>query len=59
MEALRHQARQRRLTDTRRPPQNHRMRLFGFKRNPQRFARAEQMLLADNLIKCAGAQPFG
>jgi hypothetical protein len=35
------------------------MGLLGFKRNPQRFARAKQMLLADDLIKCCGAQPFG
>jgi hypothetical protein len=35
------------------------MGLLGFKRNPERFTGAKQMLLADNLIKCCGTQPFG
>jgi hypothetical protein len=59
MEALRHQARQCGLADTGRTPQDHGMGLLGFKRNPQRFTGAKQMLLADNLIKCCGTQPFG
>ena len=53
-----HQARQGGLADARRPPENHRMGLPALERHAQRFARAEQMLLANHLVDVARAQPF-
>ena len=58
-ELRRHHARQRRLADTGRPPQDHRMRLAGGKSQAQRLARPEQMLLADHLVRRLRAQLLG
>jgi len=49
------QPRQRRLTHPRRAPQDHRMQPPGLERHAQRLARAEQMLLADDLVERARA----
>ena len=56
MGAGRHQARQRRLAGSRRPPQDHRMRPAGLQRAAQRRARTEQMRLPDVFVeRSAGA----
>ena len=58
-EGARGQARQRRLADAGRPPQDHRMRLAAFECQPQRLARADQMGLADDLVERRRAQRLG
>ena len=59
IERLRHQPRQRGLAHARRAPQDHRMRLARLEREPQRFARAQQMRLADDFVERARTQPLG
>ena len=53
---LRHQPRQRCFADTRRPPEDHRMRFAGLKCKTQGLSRTEQMLLANDFIQCARPQ---
>ena len=59
VERVGHQARQRRLADPRRTPQDHRVQSPGFERHAQRLAGAEQVALADDLVERLRAQPFG
>src|SRR5262249_50406139 len=47
VEDLRHQARERRLAASRRPPQDHRMGLPRLDREPQRLARGDPVAMAD------------
>ncbi len=54
-----HQARQRRLADARRPPQDHRVQPARTERDAQRMAFAQQVLLADDLVQRARAQALG
>ena len=57
-ESVGHQARERGLAHTGRPPEDHRMRLVRFERDRERFAGAEQVPLADHLGDTARAQAF-
>jgi hypothetical protein len=59
VEGLRHQARQRRLADARRAPQDHRMRRLRFEGQAQRLARPEQIRLPDHLVERARPHQFG
>ena len=59
VEGVGHQARQRRLADARRPPQDHRVQPPGFERDAQRLAGAEQVALADDLVERLRPQPLG
>src|SRR6267142_1310533 len=54
-----HEARERRLADPRRPPQDHGMRLARLERKTQRLARSEQMLLPYEFVERFGPQGFG
>jgi hypothetical protein len=53
------QSGQRRLADARWPPQDQRMQGAGFQRLAQRFAGADEVLLADILIERARAHAIG
>ena len=59
VKSIGHQPRQRGFTHTRRPPQNHRVRLFGFKRKPQWLACTQQMRLPYDIIQRAWTQLLG
>ena len=59
VERVGHQARQRRLADARRAPQDHRVQPPGFEGDAQRLAGAEQVALADHLVERLRPQPFG
>jgi len=59
IEGIGHEARQRRLADAGRTPEDHRMQAPRFEGDTQRPARAEQMLLADDLVERLRAQPLG
>ena len=51
-----HQTRQRRFADAGRPPQNHRVRLAGIERQPQRSAGAKQVGLSNDLVQAGRTQ---
>ncbi len=53
------QARDRRLTGSRRTPQNDRLQRIALDRLPQRPARRQQILLADELVEVARPHPVG
>ena len=54
---VRDDPRERRLSGPRRPPEDHRGYLIGFDRAPQRAARPDDLLLADELVERARAHP--
>ncbi len=56
---LRDDARERRLPGAGRPPQDHRRRLVGLDRAPQRAAGPDDLLLADELVERARPHPRG
>ena len=55
-EGVRRQPCQRGLAHTRRPPEDHRMRLPRLERQPQRPIRPQQVLLPDHLVQRRGSQ---
>ena len=59
VEGVGHQARQRRLADAGRPPEDHRVQPARLEGDAQRLAGAEQVLLADHLVERLRPQPLG
>jgi len=58
-EGIGHQSGQRGLADTRRPPQDHRVRPARPEGRPQRLAGTEQVPLADHLVQAPRTQALG
>ena len=53
----RHQARDRGLAGSGRPPEDHRRESVGLDEHAERFARTEQVLLPDDVVERTGAEP--
>ncbi|EXI76543.1 MAG: hypothetical protein AW07_00491 [Candidatus Accumulibacter sp. SK-11] len=58
-EGVRHQARERRLADSGRSPEDHAVRLSGLEGDGQRLSRPEQVRLADHFGQLPRPQSFG
>src|SRR5690554_3635187 len=59
VETVRHQPGQCRLADTRRAPEDHRMRPARLEGHPQRLARCQQVGLTHDIVQAAGSHALG